>query len=311
MSDGWQALAFGVCGATTVVVQVAFFLVAFTLGIDKVTDLAGCANFILLALLTLLVEPENNTTRQLVTTALVCASRLQLGAYLFYRVLKRGHDARFDELRARCLPFFCFWIYQMLWVFLVSAPFIFVNTTRQPDPPLGSLDYCGWGMFGCGFLVQVVADYQKDRFRSDPANAKRVCARGLWSWSRHPNFFGEILMWWGVYVSCCSVFYYEPAGFATVVSPLFTMFVLLLLSGIPTAEGENAKRWYDGGEAQAMYERYFASTSPLVLFPPSCYRPLPLCVKRLLCCELPQYEYRPMPYGEGDDQQGVLAGPLP
>ena len=105
MSDGWQALAFGVCGATTVVVQVAFFLVAFTLGIDKVTDLAGCANFILLALLTLLVEPENNTTRQLVTTALVCASRLQLGAYLFYRVLKRGHDARFDELRARCLPF--------------------------------------------------------------------------------------------------------------------------------------------------------------------------------------------------------------
>ena len=85
MSDGWQALAFGVCGATTVVVQVAFFLVAFTLGIDKVTDLAGTANFVVLAIMTILAEPGNITTRQLVTTSLVCASRTQLGAYLLVR----------------------------------------------------------------------------------------------------------------------------------------------------------------------------------------------------------------------------------
>jgi len=291
--SGWQPLAFGVCAGATVVTQVAFFIVAFTLKFDKVTDLAGCANFILLALLTLLMEPEYITVRKIVITALVCVSRLELGSYLLYRVLKRGRDARFDEYRARCLAFFCFWVYQMVWVFAVSAPLIFINTTRSPDPALSWVDWLGWSLFCVGLVIQVSADISKQRFRSDGANAMRVCDVGLWYFSRHPNFFGEILMWWGVFVGGLPIFIHMPSGFATIVSPLFTMWVLLCLSGIPTAEGSNAKRWYDGGESQERYQAYFASTPPLILFPPACYRPLPLVIKRLLCFELPQYEYRP------------------
>ena len=115
----------------------------------------------------------------------------------------------------------------------------------------------------------------------------------LLEWWLAADFFGEIAMWWGIWLSGCSVFRHSGPGYATVISPLFTMWAILLLSGIPTAEGENAKRWFDGGEGQENYEQYFASTSPLIPLPPTCYRLVPICVKRIFCFELPSYEYRP------------------
>mmetsp|Transcript_2663 Transcript_2663/g.5188 ORF Transcript_2663/g.5188 Transcript_2663/m.5188 type:complete len:170 (-) Transcript_2663:215-724(-) len=145
-----------------------------------------------------------------------------------------------------------------------------------------------------GFALQVSADVQKNSFRSDPANNKSVCRVGVWHYSRHPNFAGEILLWWGVYLGACPVFANGAAsyaGFATIVSPLFTMWVLLCVTGIPQAEGRSAKRWYDGGEAQLQYEEYFASTPPLWPFPPCAYARMPLLLKRLLCFELPSYVY--------------------
>ena len=137
-------------------------------------------------------------------TSLVCVTRLELGAYLLYRVLKRGKDARFDELRNNCLKFFGFWVFQMLWAFLVSTPLIYVNAS-DVDPPLGPADYVGWAMVAVGFLFQVAADMQKNSFRSDPANAKKVCRVGVWYYSRHPNFAGEILLWWGVFLGARGV----------------------------------------------------------------------------------------------------------
>jgi len=286
-------LVFALCWGVTVAMQCSFFAIAFLCAFDKVTDLAGSANFIVLALLTIFLRPSDCTTRQIVLTSLVCVTRLELGAYLLYRVLKRGKDARFDEMRGKCLSFFGFWVFQMLWVYLVSAPLIYVNAS-DVDPPLGPADYVAWAMVAVGFVLQVAADMQKNSFRSDPANAKRVCRVGVWYYSRHPNFAGEILLWWGVYLGACPVFVDGAgsyAGFATVVSPLFTMWVLLCLTGIPQAEGRSAKRWYDGGEAQREYELYFDSTPPLWPFPPCAYARIPLLLKRLLCFELPAYAY--------------------
>ena len=192
-------LVFALCWGVTVAMQCLFFAIAFLCAFDKVTDLAGSANFIVLALLTIFLVPSEITTRQIVLTSLVCVTRLELGAYLLYRVLKRGKDSRFDELRANCLKFFGFWVFQMLWVYLVSAPLIYVNAS-DVDPPLGPADYVGWAMVAVGFVFQVAADMQKNSFRSDPANAKKVCRVGVWYYSRHPNFAGEILLWWGVYL---------------------------------------------------------------------------------------------------------------
>lgn len=177
---------------------------------------------------------------------------------------------------------------------MTSCIFINAASSRVTDVPLGWWDFAGWALFVVGFVVQTWSDLAKNAFRSDPANAKKVCTVGLWRYSRHPNFCGEVMMWWGVFVAGVPVFAAAPHGLATVASPLFTMLVLLVVTGIPQAEGPAAKRWFDhGGESQAMYEEYFESTPPLWLFPPQLYKPLPLCLKRLLCFELPMYKYDP------------------
>ena len=118
------------------------------------------------------------------------------------------------------------------------------------------------------------------------------------------SFAGEILIWWGVYLAAVPVFLSSPgsyAGFATVVSPVFTMFVLLGFTGIPQAEGKASARWYDGGESEAQYAEYFRSTPPLMMCPPALYRAMPLALKRLLCFEFPCYEYK----AENSDEEAA------
>jgi len=251
--------------------------------------------FILIAVLSILLGGLDTTwtTRSAVITTLVCLSRLELGSFLLYRVLKRGKDARFDSIRGNCLYFLGFWIWQILWVYVVMTSCIYINSASMlaKDTPIGLWDYLGWAVFVVGFVIQASSDLAKNAFRSDPANAKKVCKVGFWYYSRHPNFCGEVMMWWGVFLAGVPVFAESPAGFSTVASPLFTMLVLLLVSGIPQAEGQASKRWFDGGESQELFEAYFESTPPLWLFPPALYKPLPMCVKRVLCFELAMYKY--------------------
>ena len=276
----------------TIAFQLSCFVVAYLLRFDKITDLAGCTNFVAIAI-TLFYSPRPLTPRQIVVTSLVCATRLELGAFLFYRVLKRGRDARFDEVREHCGIFLFFWVWQILWVYVVSLSFMYINlvgsAVSAPFP--APSDVAGITVFVAGFVLQVVSDAVKHRFRADATNRKKVCDVGPWRYSRHPNFCGEVLMWWGVFLMGVEVFRASTAGWATVASPVFTMFILLTFTGIPQAEGKNAARWYDGGESQAAYERYFSSTPPLWLCPPTVYRACPLFVKRLLCFELPFYAY--------------------
>ena len=198
----------------------------------------------------------------------MCASRLELAAFLFYRVLKRGKDSRFDAVRERCLVFLVFWVWQMLWVFVVSTPVIYVNAVTLAEvPPIGALDWVGWALVVVGCVLQTAADLHKNAFRSDPANNKKVCDRGLWKYSRHPNFFGEVIIWWGVFIAGIPVFVQSPAGFATVVSPVFTMFVLGF-TGIPQAEGK-ASAAGTTAASEAQYVEYFRSTPPLMMCPPA------------------------------------------
>lgn len=160
-------------------------------------------------------------------------------------MLSRGKDARFDEIRQNFWYFLGFWVWQILWVYVVSASFLFINAqaVAAAGTPLGGWDWAGWALFVLGFGLQARADLVKNAFRADPANAKKVCDVGPWRWSRHPNFAGEVYMWWGLFLAGVPVFVTDKAGWLTVASPLFTMLVLVGFSGIPTAEGANAKRW--------------------------------------------------------------------
>eukprot|EP01051_Picozoa_sp_SAG22_P016539 SAG22_NODE_2353_length_2674_cov_1.846990_2_plen_253_part_01 len=232
----------------TVAFQLACFAVAWRLRVDTLTDLAGSANFVLLALLALFLGGRL-TLRPVVLTSLLCASRLELASFLLYRVCKRKRDARFDEMRESFGAFLGFWVFQMFWAFVVTMPVMFVNSDAASAPPtvLEPADIVGWALFGVGFAVQVVADLTKYKFRADPANRGKFCAVGVWRWSRHPNYFGEMLLVWGLFVGSLPVITRAEntaAGWLTVLSPLFTMLILLFVSGLPTAEGAALARFY-------------------------------------------------------------------
>jgi steroid 5-alpha reductase family enzyme len=280
----------------TVLLQLSCFVIAWTCQFDKITDLAGSINFILLALLSLFANTNGEIqSRALLVTSCLCIARLELALYLFYRVLKRGKDARFDTMRSQFVPFLIFWIFQIIWVWLVSLPVIFINSEISSAPlPLFSdgRDIFGLILFLIGFITQVISDLQKDAFRANIANKEHVCDIGIWKYSRHPNFFGEITMWWGIVIIASPQLDTSSSkwGWIVILSPLFTMFILLFGSGIPTAEGNNQLRFMKTVEAKARYEAYRWKTSPLIPLPNSLYASIPLVIKRWFLFEFTMYE---------------------
>ena len=148
-------------------------------------------------------------------------------------------------------------------------------------------------MWLMGFSAQVIADLQKLWFRLDPANKLKVCKRGFWAYSRHPNYFGEMAMWWGIFISSAVLWRdHHPDGYASIVSPLFTMLIILFLSGMPTAERDGLKRYYTSGdELRNSYVAYRARIAPIVPCSPPLYSALPIPMKQACCCEFPCYEF--------------------
>lgn len=279
----WQDVLL-LSGLTTIVMQLFFFSIALYFRFDKVTDIAGSMNFVLIALLSYFLHPQYYV-RQTVILAMVSVWGCRLGAYLLYRVIKRGKDERFDELRQSCVKFFAFWVYQMFWVFIVSLPVLFVHAASV-DVPIGIMDYIGWALWTIGFVVEVWADTSKDLFMGRPGNRGRLLETGVWAWSRHPNYFGEICCWLGIFMSSASVFGDNSLyGWTSLLSPILTFFLLMLVSGVPLGE----RRYDDRYGAQAFYVDYKLRTAPLILFPPLLYRRMPQALKCLLCCEFPMY----------------------
>merc|ERR1712194_313351 len=124
-------------------------------------------------------------------------------------------------------------------------------------------DFVGILVMCFGFVLQVSADLVKSRFRANPENSNEICTLGVWQFSRHPNFFGEILFWWGVWLSSVPVLWQIGWwSLLSLCSPLFTMVLLIFVSGLPFAEGKFLKRFYDKGQGEA-WEEYCESTPPL------------------------------------------------
>jgi len=272
---------------------------------EKLYDFAGGANFIVVALLTLCFGGEYST-RQVVATVLVCMSRGVLAGFLLFRVLARGGDGRFDKAKDSPSVMLVFWSLQIVWVYVVVSPIMFINgSTNQPG--LCALDYVGFVLSALGIVLQLVADIQKYNFRNDEKNKGCVCDVGLWYWSRHPNYFGEVIIWWGVFITGCSVFSDDYVGYVSAASPLVTMTLLLCVSGIPLAEGKHLKRFYRTEASGKAYDAYFETTSPLIPCPPACYGALPLSIKRVFCFELPSYRYQPSASSIADDAETAMA----
>jgi steroid 5-alpha reductase family enzyme len=185
-----------------------------------------------------------------------------LGTYLFNRILKSGKDTRFDELKVSFLRFLMTWTLQGLWVtFTAAAAWGAITTaTRRP---LGWPALVGFLIWAFGFGFELLADAQKNAFKADPANEGDFIDTGLWSWSRHPNYFGEIVLWVGVAVIALPVL--TGWQLATLISPFFVTLLLTQVSGIPILEKKADKRW--GGQED--YEAYKERTPVLIPRPPS------------------------------------------
>jgi len=272
-----------ICAIITVAMQFSFFIVACTFKFDKVTDFAGGTNFVVLAVVSLCVANTYHW-RQIAITTTVILWGLRLSGYLLYRIIKIGEDDRFDDKRSNPVRFAIFWVFQAIWVFTVSLPVIFVNAPSSSSyTDYTPFDIIGLILFSLGLLCEAVSDQQKFNFRNDPANRGQWCAVGLWRFSRHPNYFGEMCVWWGVWLVNCSTAW--GPQWASVLSPLFTSFILLFFSGMPLLEEKSDAR--HGSKAE--YQEYKLSTSPLIPLPPLLYRALPAFMKCCCLCEFPLY----------------------
>jgi steroid 5-alpha reductase family enzyme len=191
----------------------------------------------------------------------VWASRLWL--HLLLRSRGRPEDPRYAAFRRRYGPerywwvsFFQVFLLQGGLVVIVSAPLQLAAAARPPDP-VGMTDLAGLIVFTIGLAVEAVADAQLQAFRGDPASRGRVLDTGLWRFSRHPNYFGEAVLWWGLWL--CAVG--QPYGWASIVAPILMTFLLVKVSGVAMLDAHLAA-------TKPGYDDYVRRTSAFVLRPP-------------------------------------------
>jgi steroid 5-alpha reductase family enzyme len=146
-----------------------------------------------------------------------------INSYLLYRIVKIGKDDRFDEMRDSIVKFGIFWFLQFVtvWVCFLPETLMFSNPAPAAYESFSLRDGFGFGMFALGWCIEVAADQQKFDFKNDSKNKGHWCDKGLWSWSRHPNYFGEIVLWWGLFVVCSTTFVDAPWKYFSVVGPAF------------------------------------------------------------------------------------------
>ena len=255
---GIPIFALGV--ALAFLIQWLGFLAAYALQTEKFYDLTGSVTYISITVLSVLLSRAIDDRSVLVmTTVLVWATRL--GTFLFGRIMKSGKDERFDEIKVSFLRFLLTWTVQGLWVsFTAAAAWVSITTTTRR--PLGWPALVGFLVWAFGFGFEVLADTQKSAFKANPENEGRFIDTGLWSWSRHPNYFGEIVLWIGVAIIALPVL--RGWQFVALISPLYVTAQLTLVSGIPILERKADERW--GGQED--YEAYKERTPVLIPRPP-------------------------------------------
>jgi steroid 5-alpha reductase family enzyme len=217
---------------------------------------------IVLAVASSLVSSPNLHPRGIINSLFCVVWFTRLGSFLFARILRDGRDERFNELKKSPIRFLGAWTIQAVWVTLLNLPVLILNN-RKTQAAVGMLDYIGWGLWVIGFLIEALADAQKNAFRAQEANKDKFITTGLWAYSRHPNYFGEHLLWTGICISGSSVF--QGVEFLGWASLGITALLLWKVTGIPPLEAKGQKKW---GEDPA-YQHYVKHTSIFMLGSPA------------------------------------------
>lgn len=240
-------------------INLLMFLVAFTLKSDKLTDISYAVTFITLTLMAYL-RGEAEFGRTLLAFMIV-AWGVRIGGFLLYRVMKKGKDRRFDDMRASFFRFGKFWLGQAITVWILMLPALLA---LQGSIDTSWLAAAGFTVWAIGLIIEAVADYQKYSFSLKPANKNKWIDTGIWRYSRHPNYFGEILVWIGVYLFVLDSLNSLQALLG-LLSPIVIIILLLFVSGIPILEKNADRKW---GEMES-YKKYKKRTSILIPVPNS------------------------------------------
>ena len=263
-SDGGDRLGavpvFALCGALAFAINWLAFIPSALTQTERYYDLVGGISYVTVTVVAVLLSGEPDLRATLVA-AMVMIWSLRLATFLFQRISKAGSDSRFDDIKNRPQKFFMAWTLQGLWVLLTAAAALAVITGGVREP-LGAIGIAGIALWSFGILIEIVADRQKTKFKDDPDNEGKFINVGLWAWSRHPNYFGEIMLWTGMAIVAVPVL--QGWQWATLISPVFVTILLTRVSGIPLLEQQADGRW--GGQDD--YEEYKRRTPVLVPRPP-------------------------------------------
>ena len=244
------SIAYGVAYATGIelvknavaiafLIQWTLFIPAYLMQTEKFYDLAGSITYISIISYVYCQSSEFNIA-SLILSLFIIVWAIRLGSFLFFRIKKAGEDKRFRDIKPSPPRFFMTWTLQGTWVSLCSACAITAISTTE-GIILNEIFVLGAFTFIIGFLIEVVADNQKTKFRSIPENKDKFITTGLWSYSRHPNYLGEITLWLGVALMSFSSL--EGLQLITLVSPIFTYLLLVYVSGVRLLEASGNKKW--------------------------------------------------------------------
>lgn len=252
---------FALCVVVAFVVNWLVYIPSYINQTEHFFDLTGSLTYLTVTAISLLLV-ETRDLRTFVLAVLVAIWAGRLGTFLFRRVRAAGKDRRFDVMKTRWANFLFTWTTQGLWVVFTSAAAIAAITSGSKKS-FGVFGIIGLLTWIAGFSIEVVADRQKSAFRQDSSNADNFIQTGLWAWSRHPNYFGEILLWAGVAI----IAFPALAGwqYITLASPLFVFVLLTRVSGVPMLERRASKKWGENPE----YRAYKEATPVLFPRPPS------------------------------------------
>jgi steroid 5-alpha reductase family enzyme len=263
-SDGGQTYAhfpvYAWCVALAFGIQILAFVPAFLKQSEKFYDLTGSLTY-LSVLATALVLTADFAPVSVLLSSLIAIWALRLGSFLFMRIQAVGEDSRFNEIKPSFVRFLMTWTLQGLWVsFSLAAALAAITSVHKSLP--GIWEGVGTLVWLLGFGIEALADKQKNDFRKNQENAGTFIQSGLWAWSRHPNYFGEIVLWCGI--ALIAIPHLQGWQWFSLISPVFITLLLTRISGVPMLEAKSDQRW--GGQAD--YEAYKAHTSVLILRPP-------------------------------------------
>ncbi len=248
---------FALCGVIGFLLHWIIFIPSYIYQTEYYFDLTGSISYIAVLAFAILNKPDTDP-RSILLIGLVGIWALRLGTFLFLRVKEKGEDSRFNIMKTKFWWFLATWTIGGLWVFITSCAALAALTATK-EISMDFLDFLGLFLWIVGFSIEVIADSQKTAFNKKSENENKFINEGLWRFSRHPNYFGEILLWSGIAMIALPVL--EGWQLITLISPVFVYVLLTKISGIPMLENKAFKRWGKDPE----YIKYLESTPKLFL----------------------------------------------